>query len=124
VNTLDYLLDSPSTDVHVRSNNGFQAIHYAALHGHAELIKRLLSIDRRTVNSQTKSLFTPAYLACQHGDIEPIELLASHEADFQLRDEYGSSCLHTGTSSCDGRVRVCDSRCAVVSLLQLVTMDI
>jgi ankyrin repeat protein len=56
----------------------------------------LLTIAPDTVKEQTTTLFTPLYLACQHGSIETIKMLSLHGANYKLRDENGLNCLHIG----------------------------
>ncbi|CAF0766231.1 unnamed protein product [Adineta steineri] len=99
IRTLHYLLEHESADPRIRSYNGFQPIHYAALSGHKDCLKLLLTTAPDTVNEQTSTLLTPLYLACQYGSIDLVKILSSHGANFKLRDENGLNCLHAACQS-------------------------
>ena len=99
VNTLNYLLKRELADPRIRSFNGFQPIHHAAINGHLKSVELLLSCAPDTINEHTNTLLTPVYLACRSGSLEMVQFLFSRGANLKLRDENGSTCLHAGRTS-------------------------
>lgn len=68
---------------------GYSAIHWAAKHGRADIVKLLAStgID---VNVRTNGGYTPLHLAAMHGRDEVIKILVSeYDADINCRDFSG-----------------------------------
>lgn len=85
------LLLRAGADVEAADALGKAAIHHAAISGDADLILMLLArgvdVDARSGAAQT----TPLQFAAGFGDLAAIRVLASHGADFEVRDRTGSN---------------------------------
>lgn len=80
----------------VKKEDGFAALHLAALNGHCEVSALLLSesgggarVDLRNNRRQT-----PLHLAVSQGHWSLVELLLKHKADVSSTDEEGDTVLH------------------------------
>ncbi|CAF4310400.1 unnamed protein product [Rotaria socialis] len=94
IDVVHYLLEEEYADPHCRSYSGYQPIHYAAERGHAQSVQILLKKSPTLVNQQTNQLLTPLHLAAQTGSLGTIQILILYGANFQLKDQYGLTCLH------------------------------
>lgn len=73
------LLMQDSTDPNQASPTGLTALHYAALHGHVEVIRTLLSHPRINPNLREGEVGAPAlYLAAQEGHLDCVKALIDH----------------------------------------------
>nr|XP_060625659.1 ankyrin repeat domain-containing protein SOWAHC [Anolis sagrei ordinatus] len=79
---------------------GFSCLHWAAKHGRAELLARLVGFARRRglavdVNARTAGGYTALHLAAMHGRLEVVKLLVgAYDADVELRDYSGRKAAH------------------------------
>ena len=67
---------------------GLRPIHYAAMHGHAWCLQRLLELgfDRDTRNKQG---MTPLHMAAMTGGLDAIKILVAAGADLSAKDRNG-----------------------------------
>lgn len=93
---MHYLLESEYADPHYQSYNSYQPIHYAAERGYSQCVKMLLIKSPDLVNQQTNQLLSPLHLASRIGSLETVHILKSHGANFHLKSQNGSTCLHMG----------------------------
>lgn len=82
--------------VNVKKDDGFAALHLAALNGHREVADILLSPTggRANVGLRNNRRQTPLHLATSQGHWALVELLLSHKADISATDEDGDTALH------------------------------
>lgn len=82
--------------VDVKKEDGFAALHLAALNGHREVAVILLSQNggRAKVDLRNNRRQTPLHLATSQGHWSLVELLVHHNADIGSTDEDGDSVLH------------------------------
>ena len=80
----------------MKKEDGFAALHLAALNGHCEVAALLVSetgggarVDLRNNRRQT-----PLHLAVSQGHWALVELLLKHNADLTSTDEEGDTVLH------------------------------
>jgi len=70
------------------------SIHDCIAQDKLELAERLLSEDAKRANSMTEKGKTPAHLAVYYKDLAALEILAKHQADFNIADKTGMTPLH------------------------------
>lgn len=82
--------------VDVKKEDGFAALHLAALNGHKEVAVILLSQNggRAKVDLRNNRQQTPLHLATSQGHWSLVELLVHHNADVACADEDGDTVLH------------------------------
>lgn len=82
--------------VDVKKEDGFAALHLAALNGHREVAAILLSQNggRAKVDLRNNRQQTPLHLATSQGHWSLVELLVHHNADVACADEDGDTVLH------------------------------
>lgn len=82
--------------MNVKKEDGFAALHLAALNGHTEVAGILLSLNggRAEVNLCNNRQQTPLHLATSQGHWSLVELLMRHKASLGFLDEDGDSVLH------------------------------
>lgn len=82
--------------VDTKKEDGFAALHLAALNGHREVAAILLSQNggRAKVDLRNKRRQTPLHLATSQGHWSIVELLVHTGADVGSADEDGDTVLH------------------------------
>lgn len=80
--------------VDIKKEDGFAALHLAALNGHYEVAATLLTGGRAHIDLQNNRRQTPLHLATSQGHWGLVELLVSHNADIANTDEDGDTALH------------------------------
>lgn len=90
--TARYLLSREESDPAEFNENGSQAIHVAAHHGHVEVIEVLLEFGV-DVNSPNENGATPLHFACYESN-QAVEYLLSHGADPAFADSTGVTPAH------------------------------
>lgn len=82
--------------VDTKKEDGFAALHLAALNGHREVVAILLSQNggRAKVDLCNKRRQTPLHLATSQGHWSIVELLVHAGADIGSADEDGDTVLH------------------------------
>lgn len=82
--------------VDVKKEDGFAALHLAALNGHKEVAAILLSQNggRAKVDLRNNRRQTPLHLATSQGHWSLVEFLVQHNADIASTDEDGDTVLH------------------------------
>ena len=88
--------------VDVKKDDGFAALHLAALNGHRNVAATLLSYQggRAQINLQNNRLQTPLQLATSQGHWSLVELLLQHNADITSKDEDHDTVLHIAINKC------------------------
>lgn len=88
---LSFLLSLKEVDVNCNMDSGSTALHLAAVKGHADIVRKLLSSGANVDENSTK--FTPLRFAVINGHVEIVKLLLDAGANPESIDEYGSSPL-------------------------------
>jgi len=84
--TIDFVLTT-GVDVKCVDELDRNALHLAAMNGHAHLVSFLLDKNRGLINSQNGSDGgTPLHFAAAMGNEETVQVLLDNHADFTLRD--------------------------------------
>ena len=68
-----------TTNPNTPDNDGWTPIHYAAVQGHLEMIRLLMTSTDANLNAQTNSGYTPSDIARLHGHLELEEELKKFE---------------------------------------------
>lgn len=80
------LLADPRVDVSIRNNRGWQAIHWAACNGHADVLRALTCHRDVIPDSRNAHQSTPFLLAAQYGHTECLKVLYECGVDINARD--------------------------------------
>lgn len=85
------------------ANSGWNALHYAAYGGHAEVVQMLLArpldLDAAAPNGQTALM-----LAAKAGKLEVVKLLIDADADLELEDHDGKTAMDLAGAAGHGDV--------------------
>jgi ankyrin repeat protein len=78
-----------------RDEDGWTALHYAAVRGHAEIAATLLRFGAHA-NTKDSDGLTPLMIACDDGEVGVLRVLLRHtgEQGLQERDAEGRTALH------------------------------
>ncbi|NXU48575.1 ANR27 protein, partial [Turnix velox] len=79
-------------EVNVSNQEGFTALHVAALHGHCELVSLLLKHGAR-ISVRNAKQAVPLHLACQKGHFQVVKCLMDYNAEQDEKDMYGNTPL-------------------------------
>ena len=82
------------TDIHVKTNDGKNCLHIAALKGSLDLCKVLIDKHKFDVNSVDKIGRTALHCSAQSGNYELVTYLADMETDIHVKTNDGRNCLH------------------------------
>jgi CDK inhibitor PHO81 len=72
-----------NVDVHATDVYGRIPLHYASMHGHVELVQRLIETAPDTVNFRDQDSFTPLIHAIVHSQLSCVQTLLSKGADMR-----------------------------------------
>ncbi|CAF0984861.1 unnamed protein product [Adineta steineri] len=77
-----------------KKDDGFTALHLAALNDHCLAAELLLTKGNASINIQNNSLQTALHLAVGRQHLQIVNLLCSKNANINLADKDGDTCLH------------------------------
>ncbi|UJR26643.1 hypothetical protein I4U23_007960 [Adineta vaga] len=77
-----------------KKDDGFTALHLAALNDHYLVAELLLTKGNASINIQNISFQTPLHLAVGRQHLQIVNLLCSKNANINLVDKDGDTCLH------------------------------
>merc|ERR1711963_1192748 len=82
-------------DVDDRDSDGLTALHRAARDGDLEAAENLIIQRHADVNAKTNNFFemTPLHLAARYGHKDVVQLLLSHSAEVDAKDDDGKTAL-------------------------------
>ncbi|KAL8584987.1 hypothetical protein ACOMHN_043623 [Nucella lapillus] len=87
------IMAAGQVDVSVSRENGFTALHVAALAGQAGVVEILLK-GQCSVDAVDKEYWTPLHVACYGGHTEVVRLLIMHAAKLEVATLHGMRPLH------------------------------
>lgn len=90
------LKDNPAL-VSTKDNDGFTALHYAALNGQYAIAKLLLA-NKADVNAENNHGDSPLHSAAAFGDIDVVELLLANKADVNAKNNHGDTPLESAAA--------------------------
>ncbi|MEQ2241833.1 hypothetical protein ILYODFUR_029375 [Ilyodon furcidens] len=80
--------------VDVKKEDGFSALHLAALNNHRDVAEVLIKEGRCDVNIRNNRNQTPLQLAVTQGHTDLVQLLVDEGADVNMEDEDGDTAMH------------------------------
>ena len=69
------LSENPKLARHKDFTSGYTGLHWAAKHGHADMVKLLAGTYQAHVNAKSHGGYTPLHIAAQHNHQEVFDLL-------------------------------------------------
>ena len=98
-------LANKGTDIHLKTKNGENCLHIAALNGHLNLCKALIDKDKFDVNTVDNDGWTALHHSAVNGSFELISFFANMGIDIHLKTSNGSDVLHLSASH--GHLNLC-----------------
>ena len=92
--TICKLLLSEGADPMIADANGFTALHFASLNGHANIVKLLLGKCKMSPEVCNKLNRTPIHCAAQNGYIEVIKVILEYDGNIYAKDKNGYNVFH------------------------------
>uniref|UniRef100_H3D007 Uncharacterized protein n=1 Tax=Tetraodon nigroviridis TaxID=99883 RepID=H3D007_TETNG len=80
--------------VDVKKEDGFSALHLAALNNHRDVAEILIKEGRCDINIRNNRNQTPLQLAVTQGHTDLVQLLVAEGADVNMEDEDGDTAMH------------------------------
>ena len=97
MNVATYLVEH-GANIHLQDKNGYTCLHNAAETGHVEVVSKLLGLGAKEnqdyVNARNNFVSTPLMVACSNGHVNVATYLVEHDANIQLQNKNGDTCLH------------------------------
>ena len=90
---VDFFADM-GTDIHLKTNDGRNCLHIAALMGHLNLCKMLLDKHKFDINVADKLGWTAIHFSAQSDNCELVDFFADMGTDIHLKTNDGRNCLH------------------------------
>ena len=94
------------TDIHVKTNDGINCLHIAALKGNLDLCKVLIDKHKFDVNSVDKIGTTALHCSAQSGNYELVIYFADMATDIHVKTKDGRNCLHIAARR--GNLKICE----------------
>ena len=82
------------TDIHLKTKNGSNCLHIAALRGHLNLCKRLVNKHNFDVHLADDEGWTAVHYSASHGSYDLFKFLSDKGADISLKTKKEVNCLH------------------------------
>ena len=93
------------TDVHLKTADGRNCLHIAALKGHLNLCKMLIDKHNVDVNVADKRGWTAVHFSAQSGNCELVAYFAEIGTDINMKTNDGRNCLHI--AGLEGHLNLC-----------------
>ena len=93
------------TDIHLKTNDGRNCLHIAALDEHLNLCKMLIDIHKVDVNVADKRGWTAVHFSAQSGNCQLVAYFAEMGTDVHLKTNDGSNCLNI--AAYQGHLNLC-----------------
>ena len=88
-----------SASIYLRTKNGMNCLHTAALNGNLNLCKTLVNKHNFDVHMTDNNGFTSLHLSAQNGRYELIKFFIGKGTDIYLKTKTGLNCLHIAAGS-------------------------
>lgn len=92
--TICKLLLSEGADPMIADVNGFTALHFASLNGHANIVKLLLGKCKMNPDACNKLNRTALHCAAQNGYVEVIQVILDYDGNINAKDKNGFNVFH------------------------------
>ena len=92
-------------DIHLKTDDGRNCLHIAALQGHLNLCKMLIDKHKVDLDMTTNQGWTAVHCSAQNGNYELIAYFAGMGADILLKLNDGRNCLHI--AALNGDLNLC-----------------
>ena len=92
-------------DVHIKTKDGKNCLHIAALNGHFNLCKTLIDNHSFDVHTPDNDGFTALHLSARNGSYELVKYFADTGIDIHLKTNNGENCLHI--AALNGHFNLC-----------------
>ena len=93
------------TDIHLKTNDGRNCLHIAALDEHLNLCKMLIDKHKVDVNVADKRGWTAVHFSAQSGNCELVAYFAEIGTDINMKTNDGRNCLHI--AGLEGHLNLC-----------------
>ena len=93
------------TDIHLKTNDGRNCLHIAALDEHLNLCKMLIDKHKVDVNVADKRGWTAVHFSAQSGNCELVAYFAEIGTDINVKTNDGRNCLHI--AGLEGHLNLC-----------------
>ena len=93
------------TDIHLKTADGRNCLHIAALKGHLNLCKMLIDKHKVDVNVADKRGWTAVHFSAQSGNCELVAYFAEIGTDINMKTNDGRNCLHI--AGLEGHLNLC-----------------
>lgn len=81
---VDLLL--PVCELNLQDEEGYTALHHAAIKGHSDIVAMLLNSGSTIIDIPSKTQVTPLWLAANHGHCDLVRVLTQREANLEVRE--------------------------------------
>ncbi|KAF5298435.1 hypothetical protein FQR65_LT01214 [Abscondita terminalis] len=95
LNRTAVVLESPENDIARFDRNGLNALHYAVIEGHCDIVEYLIdNFKEISVNQSDADMFSPLQIAVHNGDLRMVKLLIDKRANIQFMNRQKHTPLH------------------------------
>lgn len=95
LNRTAIVLESPENDIARFDKNGLNALHYAIIGGHCDIVEYLLdNFKEISINQSDADMFSPLHMAALNGDSRMVKLLLGKRANVQFMNRQKHTPLH------------------------------
>ena len=92
-------------DIHLKTDDGINCLHIAALQGHLNLCKMLIDKHKVDLDMTTNKGWTAVHYSAQSGNYELVAYFVQMGADIHLKTDDGINCLHI--AALQGHLNLC-----------------
>ena len=93
------------TDIHLKTNDGKNCLHIAAMQGHLNLCKMRIDKHKFDLDITDEDGWTALHFSAQIGNYELVTYFADMGADIHLKTNDGRNCVHIATL--EGHLNLC-----------------
>ena len=94
-----------TTDVHLKTGDGFNCLHIAALYGHLNLCKTLVNKHNFDVDMTANNGWSSLHISVVNGSYELVNFFTDMGANIHLKTNDGKNCLHI--AALHGHLNLC-----------------